>query len=649
MNAAQRYRHAALLRSAGYEDAAPLTSTSSDGALPQGRELSLAWLSGTILTGFTSVLLMAGALYVSFQGQDTFSTPFEALAIQRPTVASTNATSPFEKTRRTKPVTETRSERQVIEASIREVVDGVARIRNQPFVHIEATLATAATSLSDEIPSYDPVALLARNEPLRAESGSDFLNTDIYGTDVEGEIAVATVALPLSLVPAPAINDSAAAQFVRVSVEGAYTVEESPLLGYAAMPGSLDELDPLTRDALTGVAENVTVLPMTRTAEEAGIGRTERIVTLRERTDLSEALMLNGFSPSMVTAVTRAIRNVYSNVVLPQGARLRIQFGPSRGVDYVIPYRMSIYIGDQHQVTVALSDSGSYVLGVAPPAITFPEEDTEEVAVSNLPSIYRSIWETGRKHALDDATIDRIAAMFAYEVDLTRRVSPGDTIDLLLSEPDAEGAQELLYVGLTLGNTTREMFRFRTDDGEVDYYNAEGETGQQFLLRRPLEGGGTLRSRYGGRTHPIYGDYRVHTGVDLAAPSGTPIYAAGDGVVEMAQWYSGYGRYVELRHANSYGTAYGHMSAIADGITPGTVVRQGQVIGYVGTTGQSTGPHLHFEIKINGNTTDPLSVRLPRANSLDPQYLPAFSNSVAQIRSLLANDQAPLTVAASSP
>src|SRR5690606_22510489 len=91
LNAAQRYRHAALLRSAGYEDAAPLTANSSDGALPQGRELSLAWLSGTILTGFTSVLLMAGALYVSFQGQDTFSTPFEALAIQRPTVASTNA------------------------------------------------------------------------------------------------------------------------------------------------------------------------------------------------------------------------------------------------------------------------------------------------------------------------------------------------------------------------------------------------------------------------------------------------------------------------------------------------------------------------------------------------------------------------------
>ena len=647
MNAAQRYRHAALLRSAGYEDAAPLTATSSDGALPQGRELSLAWLSGTILTGFTSVLLMAGALYVSFQGQDTFSTPFEALALNAPALPSVAATSPFEKTRRSKPVTETRSEREVIEASIREVVDGVSRIRNQPFVHIEATLATAATSLSDEIPPYDPIAMLARNEPLRAESGSDFLNADIYGTDVEGEITVENVALPLSLVPAVAIDDSAAAQFVRVSVEGAYTVEESSLMGYAALPGSLDELDPLTRDALAGVAENVTVLPMTRTAEEAGIGRTERIVTIRERTELSEALMLNGFSPAMVTAVTRAIRNVYSNVVLPQGARLRIQFGPSRGVDYLIPYRLSIYVGDTHQVTVALSDSGSYVLGVAPPAITFPEEDTEEVAVANLPSIYRSIWETGRKHALDDATIDRITAMFAYEVDLTRRVSPGDAINLLLSEPDGDGVQELLYVGLTLGNTTREMFRFRTDDGAVDYYNSDGETGQQFLLRRPLEGGGTLRSRYGGRNHPIYGTYRMHTGVDLAAPSGTPIYAAGDGVVEMAQWYSGYGRYVELRHSNGYGTAYGHMSAIADGITPGTVVRQGQVIGYVGSTGQSTGPHLHFEIKINGNTADPLSVRLPRANSLDPQYLAAFNNSVTQIRSLLTEDRTPpLTVAA---
>jgi murein DD-endopeptidase MepM/ murein hydrolase activator NlpD len=282
--------------------------------------------------------------------------------------------------------------------------------------------------------------------------------------------------------------------------------------------------------------------------------------------------------------------------------------------------------------------------------IEFTEEDTEEVNLGNLPTIYRSIWETGRKHELDDATIDRIAAMFAYDLDLTRRVSPGDSIEILLSGTAEQGEQELLYVALTLGNTVRELFRFQTEDGVIDFYNPDGETGKQFLVRRPLEGGGTLRSRYGYRNHPIFGQYRLHTGVDLAARSGTPIYAGGDGIVEMAQWYSGYGRYVELRHANGYNTAYGHMSAIADGITPGTRVTQGQVIGYVGSTGQSTGPHLHYEIKINGNTVDPLAVKLPRANSLPQQYQGEFEATIAQVRALINQESTPadpVTVATS--
>nr|WP_255714710.1 M23 family metallopeptidase [Pelagibacterium xiamenense] len=220
---------------------------------------------------------------------------------------------------------------------------------------------------------------------------------------------------------------------------------------------------------------------------------------------------------------------------------------------------------------------------------------------------------------------------------------------ILLSGTAGDSDRDLLYVSLKLGNTVRELFRFRTDDGVVDFYNSEGETGKQFLVRRPLEGGGTLRSRYGYRYHPVYGNYSLHSGIDLAARTGTPIYAGGDGVIERAQWLSGYGRYVEIRHANGYATAYGHMSAIADGITPGTTVTQGQVIGYVGSTGLSTGPHLHYEIKINGNTVDPLAVKLPRANALPQQYQAAFDNTVTQIRALIARDASPdITIAAAN-
>lgn len=619
--------------------------------MPQGREISFAWLAGITLTGLTSFLLMMAALQVSFRGEDTFSTPYEALSIQAPTRTASLGETLQGKTRRAKPVTQTVSDRQIIEASVREVVDGVARIRNQPFTRIEATLATAATTLSEDIPDYDPVALLARNEPMRANGSSDAVSTDIYGADVEGEVTIRTAALPLDLTPNRAVNDVAAAQFVRMSVEGAYTEAELSTFSYAAIGNErLRELDVRPSNVVAGIAENVTVLPMTRFGDGSTQTRTERVLTVREETPLDEVLIRNGFSNAMVSAVIRAMRNVMPQTVMPAGTRLRILFGASRTSDSLIPYRLSIYADTTHRVTVALTDSGQYVLALEPPAIPFTDEDTEEVNVANLPTIYRAIWETGRKHNLDDQTIDRIAAMYAYDLDLTRRVSPGDSIDILLSGSPRDDEQDLLYVNLKLGNTERELFRFRTEDGVVDFFNSDGETGKQFLLRRPLEGGGTLRSRYGYRRHPVFGDYRLHSGVDFSARTGTPIYAAGEGVVERAQWFSGYGRYVEIRHANGYATAYAHMSAIADGITPGTQVNQGQVIGYVGSTGVSTGPHLHYEIKINGHTVDPLAVKLPRANSLPPQYNAEFDQIVAQIRTLMQHEssQPSVTVAATN-
>jgi murein DD-endopeptidase MepM/ murein hydrolase activator NlpD len=298
-----------------------------------------------------------------------------------------------------------------------------------------------------------------------------------------------------------------------------------------------------------------------------------------------------------------------------------------------------------HAATVSLTDQNQYVLAVKPGEVTFPEEDTEEINVNNLPTVYNAIWETARKHDIDDATTKRIVAMYAYDVDLTKRISAGDTIEVLRTEPGADGRQELLYVGLKLGSTVREFYRFRTDDGTVDYFDPSGETGKRFLTRQPVQGGGRLTSRFGMRKHPIFKRSRMHAGIDLAAPKGTPIYASGDGVIEKAGRVSGYGLYVELQHVNNFETGYGHMSRIAEGMKPGVRVRQGQIIGYVGSTGNSTGNHLHFEIKINGRAVDPLSVKLPRDKSLAAQYDRAFELTIEQIRDLMQRDPAPMTVA----
>jgi murein DD-endopeptidase MepM/ murein hydrolase activator NlpD len=653
LNATQRNRHAALLKATGYEDCPALTVQSTDGEIPHGRELSFAWLSGTVMTGLTSVLLMGAALYVSFQGQDTFSTAYEALQLAAPKAEAQAPTDLSAKSPRTRPVAATRSDLEVIEASIRETVDGRDMIRNQPFVRIRATLATAATSLSEDAPAYDPVAILSATAP---ETGADALevNTDIYGAEVEGEVAVKLAAMPMTFVPARVISDQSAAEFVRQTVESAYSDSgfDSPTLAYASLGPTIRDLGVVGGNTLSGVAENVTVVPKTVTAEEAGLGRSERILTLREKTAVEDVLTKNGFTAPMITAVEANLHNVLPTTDLPTGTRLRILYGPSRSSESLVPYRLSIYLHDdatntdRHKATVALTDNGQYVLALEPPAIKFPDEDTEEINVANLPTIYRSLWETGRKHDLDDAIIKRIIGMFAYDVDMNKRVAAGDSIEILETPADAAGKQELLYVGLTLGATTRQLYRFANANGSVDYFDPEGETGKRFLNRRPLQGGGTLRSRFGYRIHPIFHTRKLHTGVDLAARSGTPIYAAGDGVVEFHGWQSGYGNKIEIKHVNGFETAYAHMSRYEPGIQVGTRVRQGQLIGYVGQTGYATGPHLHFEMKINGNLVDPLSVKLPRENTMPPQYKAQFAQTVAQINELMARKAAPVNVAA---
>ena len=663
MNPAQRNRTLALVR-AGYEDGPALTVASTDGEIPQGRELSFAWLTGTVMTGLTSVLLMGAALYVSFQGQDTFSTAYEALQIV--TNDQTPAADLISKTNRVRPVTATKSETEVVEASIRETVDGRDLIKKQPFERIRATLATAATALSEDVPAYDPASLIDSTQPINAPA--DDANTSIYGAEVEGEVQIKTGPLPPTLVPPRTITDQMAEGYVRQTLEtffgeggddvSANGSDTGPAgLAYAPEPtNALRDLGVVDGGGLSGVAENVTVLPKTTLPDQGSLGRTERIVTVKEPTDIEDILLKNGFTQKMIDAITATLKNVYPDPSLPAHARLRILFGASRTSDTLIPYRLSLYVHDaatntdQHAVTVALTDRGTYVLGLAPSEITFPDEDTEEVNVSNLPTVYRAIWETARKHDIDDAITKRIVAMFAYDVDLTKKVSPGDSIEVLETEKDKDGQQDLLYVGLQLGSTMRQLYRFRTDDGQVDFYDPDGETGKRFLTRRPLQGGGRLASRFGWRIHPIFHTRKLHTGVDLASPRGTPIYAAGDGVVEKAGWTSGYGNYTMIRHVNGYETGYGHQSKLL--VKPGDKVRQGQLIGLVGSTGNSTGNHLHFEIKINGNFVDPLSVKLPRDHSLPAQDNDAFRQTVTQISDLMKRDgeaMPPTQIAAAQP
>lgn len=179
------------------------------------------------------------------------------------------------------------------------------------------------------------------------------------------------------------------------------------------------------------------------------------------------------------------------------------------------------------------------------------------------------------------------------------------------------------YAKLTLRDKGVPLYRYTTTKGNLDYFNAKGESVRKTLMRTPIDGA-RLSSRFGKRKHPILGYTRMHSGVDFAAPRGTPIYAAGNGTVVQSGRNGGYGNYVRIRHNGTYQTAYAHLSKFARGARRGARVRQGQVIGYVGTTGRSTGPHLHYEVLRNGRQINPRSVRIPSGEKLKGAELKKF-------------------------
>ena len=239
------------------------------------------------------------------------------------------------------------------------------------------------------------------------------------------------------------------------------------------------------------------------------------------------------------------------------------------------------------------------------------------------------------------SVIGNFINIFAYTVDFRSEIKSGNTFKILFDRkmsPDGKVVKngDILYAELDLGRSNKiALYRYKTADGSVDYYNSNGLVLKRTLDRKPMEfRSARISSRYGWRKHPILKKRILHSGVDYAAPKGSRIYASGDGVVKRAEWAGGYGKYVVIRHNSEFSTGYAHMNSYAKGIKPGVRVKQGQVIGYVGSTGRSTGPHLHFEIIKNGKKIDPLKVKAATGVNLQGKELQSFKKTVAEINAL---------------
>ncbi len=245
----------------------------------------------------------------------------------------------------------------------------------------------------------------------------------------------------------------------------------------------------------------------------------------------------------------------------------------------------------------------------------------ERVPVVVSGTIETSLYDAARALGAGDQQVVDFAQVFAYDVDFQREVHPGDRFEIVYETfMDERGQQirrgDVQFAALQGRAVDKSFYRFTTpDDGVTDYFQANGDSATRFLMKTPINGA-RLSSSFGRRRHPISGYTRLHKGTDFAAPTGTPILAAGHGVVERASRYGGYGHYVRIRHVNGYKTAYAHMSRYGPGIRSGKRVRQGDIIGYVGSTGASTGPHLHYEVYVHGKPVNAMRLKLPTGRKL---------------------------------
>jgi murein DD-endopeptidase MepM/ murein hydrolase activator NlpD len=553
----------------------------------------------------------------------------------------------------------TSSARQSFKApmTIRNGEREAIKVRN--FVRVATNLSLTAGTYASDIPPFNPLRLFAEGmEEQRVEPAPEVADADV--SVLRRDLAMVAIAAS-----APSLTDgdvlaileeerrvfNEAGRRTSVPIPAQQMLSRTlrqpeglgDALGYARVVDA-----PFSTIEVRVVPENVTELPkieqntMTPLIEE-------RDVALKKGETLETVLRSYGGTPEQIAAIKSALAARIKIEGLTEGQRLRILIAPGPRLGDPRQIVRVITFGERGIEGIAATNDRGVFVSVTPPAdetnrqmAEASEEEDEDDGRGGV-RLYESLYETALKNELPRQTVDELVRIFGYDVDFQRRVSQGDSFEIFYGSDDENGAPEVLYASLTVGGEARRVYRYQGEDGTVDFFDEAGRSLKKFLIRKPIADG-ILRSGFGSRFHPILGYSRPHTGVDWANRVGTPIIAAGNGTVLKAEWDSGYGRRVELQHTNGYVTAYSHMSSFAKGIAPGKRIQQGQVIGYVGNSGLSTGPHLHYEVIINGSFVDPLKIRLPRGRELEGRGLVDFKRQREQVEELMSHSVAAATL-----
>ena len=622
------------------------------------RRVSVQWFSGTILTGLCGAALMGGAVFAALDGETNFATvPDRLETALRGSLAGIGErlSASSRKSDRLPTGGEINSARNVIRVSTAARVGDREIMRVRPYVRVSSNLALFLTDVSASVPAFNAQKLLVGHSTtatapdqnsVAAEPNIEvsFVMRDLSPLLARSKIA-ATIPIDdvVTRVRETASFNGAATSAYPVAATG---VQVPGQLAYAAQ----GNIDPYAGFEARIVPENITMLPKTTSAAAGAVNNNEKAIIVKKNENITTILRDLGAAPADIKAIASVLGARGKDNGLKEGQRLRILMSMESGRPQ--PVRV-IVVGDSAvEAVVALADIGRYVpvdVQSAETQVASGSEDDDEEDDGTGVRLYQSIYETALRNQVPRPVIEDLIRIYSYDVDFQRKTQPGDSFELLYSgeeegaPPNPDAKPDVLFAALNVGGEVKKFYKYVTaDDSVVDYYDETGKSAKKFLVRKPVAEA-IMRSGFGARHHPILGYTKMHTGVDWAAPMGTPIYSAGNGEIEKAAWESGYGKYIRIKHANGYETAYGHMTAFARGMEPGVKVRQGQLIGFVGSTGLSTGAHVHNEILVNGRFVDPMRIKLPRGRALEGGILANFEKERDRLDGMMT--KAPARVA----
>ncbi len=357
----------------------------------------------------------------------------------------------------------------------------------------------------------------------------------------------------------------------------------------------------------------------------------QKVIEVQRGDTLYGVLVEAGLSETEAKDTVGALADVFSPRNLKAGQEITLNLTTGAGGVVTTPQpqlvSLSLEPSVERDVTVSRDSKGELIAE----AVDKPLTETRARAAG---VITFSLYDAAMKAGLPSSVIADVIKAYSYDVDFQRDIQEGDSFEVVyerLENADGELARtgQMLYAALNTSGITRQIYWFE-HDGEGEFYNSKGEAVRKTLLATPVDGA-RITSGFGARKHPILGYTKMHKGMDFGAPTGTPIYAAGNGtIVEMGP-KGAYGNYVRIKHNGTYQTAYAHTSRFAKGLHKGDKVKQGQVIAYVGTTGRSTGPHLHFEVLVDGVQVNPKKIKSTGSSKLAGKDLKAFKDQVASI------------------